>query len=191
MFCATPKGKAERKTSRKNNPGKRPQTVCVCVRCINRKSRDLDALEICTSNFEDHKVLHLPRTLHIEGHSAVPVMKSANEPRVQKSRFTAPVAKSELLDNHHHVQSAAPAKKTAVRSKTAPIPCTCHEKSNLKHQSTRFPLNLPRKMTTICKNAHGTTTRAQSLEAPAADTQIQRAWAVDCTSRISRGMNVL
>ena len=29
------------------------------------------------------------------------------------------------------------------------------------------------------ENAHGTTTRAQSLEAPAADTQIQRACAVE------------
>ena len=31
----------------------------------------------------------------------------------------------------------------------------------------------------MCENAHGTTTRAQSLEAPAADTQIQRACAVE------------
>ena len=30
----------------------------------------------------------------------------------------------------------------------------------------------------MCENAHGATTRAQSLEAPAADTQIQRACAV-------------
>ena len=42
-----------------------------------------------------------------------------------------------------------------------------------------FPLHLPRKVTTMCENAHGTTTRAQSLEAPAADTQIQRACAVE------------
>ena len=31
----------------------------------------------------------------------------------------------------------------------------------------------------MCENAHGTTMRAQSLEAPAADTQIQRACAVE------------
>ena len=31
----------------------------------------------------------------------------------------------------------------------------------------------------MCENAHSTTTRAQSLEAPAADTQIQRACAVE------------
>ena len=78
-------------------------------------------------------------------HSAVPATKSANEPHVQKSRFTAPVTKSELLDDHHHVQSAAPATKTAFRSspaslapvtksrlwstKTRGFPCACHEKS--------------------------------------------------------------
>ena len=31
----------------------------------------------------------------------------------------------------------------------------------------------------MCENARGTTTRAQSLEAPAANTQIQRACAVE------------
>ena len=117
-------------------------------------------------HFEVHKALHLPRNLHIEGQSqsAVPATKSANEPHVQKSRFTAPVTKSELLDDHHHVQSAAPATKTARLSKTPPIPCTCHEKSTLEHQNTRFPLRLPRKVTNMCENVHGTTTRAQSLE---------------------------
>ena len=111
--------------------------------------------------------------------SAVPATKSANEPHVQKSRFTAPVTKSELLDDHHHVQSAAPATKTAFPSETPPTPCTCHEKSTLEHQNTRIPLRLPRKVTTMCENVHGTTMRAQSPEAPAADTQIQRACAVE------------
>ena len=120
------------------------------------------------------------RNLHFEVHKAAPTAtKSANEPHVQKSRFTAPVTKSELLDDHHHVQSAAPATKTALRSKTAPIPCTCHEKSTLKHQNTRFPLRLPRKVTTMYENAHGTTTRAQSREALAPATQISRACAVE------------
>ena len=119
------------------------------------------------------------KSAHRGTQSAVPATTSANEPHVQKSRFTAPVTKSEPLDDHHHVESAAPATKTAVRIKIAPIPCTCHEKSTLRRQNTRFPLRLPRKVTTMCENAHGTTTRAQSLEAPAADTQIQRACAVE------------
>ena len=54
-----------------------------------------------------------------------------------------------LLDDHHHVQSAALATKTASRSKTAPTLCTCHEKSTLEHQNTRFPLRQPRKVTTM------------------------------------------
>ena len=142
---------------------------------------------------EGHRVLCLPRNLRIEGHivlrlpgnphrgsqSAAPATKSANEPHVQKSQFTAPVTKSELLDDHRHVQSAAPATKSAFRSQTPPIPCTCHEKSTLEHQNTRFPLRLPRKVITMCENADGTTTRAQLLEAPAADTQILRACAVE------------
>ena len=116
---------------------------------------------------------------HRGSQSAVPATKSGNEPHVEKQRFTAPVTKSGLVEDHHHVQSAAPATKTAVRSKEAPIPCTCHEKSAFNHENTRFLLRLPRKVTTMCENAHGTTTRAQSLEAPAADTQIQRACAVE------------
>ena len=115
-----------------------------------------------------------------EAQSAAPAQRSAlRGPHVQKSRFTAPVTKSELLNDHHHVQSAAPATKTAFRSKAAPIPCTCHERSTLEHQNTRFPLRLPRKVTTMCENGHGTTTRAQSLEAPAAATQTLRACAVE------------
>ena len=104
---------------------------------------------------------------------AAPATKSANEPHVQQSRFTAPLTKSELLDDHHHVQSAAPAMKTAFRSKTAPIPSTCHE-NRLASTKTRgkVPLRLPRKVITTCENAHGATTRAQSLEAPARGTHI-------------------
>ena len=85
--------------------------------------------------------------------SAVPATKSANEPQVA---ITAPVTKSELVDDHHHVHSAAPATKTAFRSNTAPIPFTCHEKSTLKHENTRFPSHLSRKVTTMCENARGT-----------------------------------
>ena len=115
------------------------------------------------------------KSAHRGSQSAAPATKSANEQHVQKSRFTAPVTKSELPDDHQHAQSAAPAKKTALRSETAPIPGTCHEKSTLKHQNTRFPLRLPcAKMRT----AHGTTTRAQSLEAPAVGPKTLRACAV-------------
>ena len=143
-------------------------------------------------HFEVHQVLYLPRTLHVEVLQALCLPRSLhfevqvlhlprnlhrvteccachkickNEPHVQKSQFTAPVTKSELLDDHHHVQSAARATNIAFRSQTPPIPCTCHEKSTLEHQNTRFPLRLPRKVVTICENAHGSTTRAQSLEA--------------------------
>ena len=73
--------------------------------------------------------------------------------------------------------------------------CTCHEKciSKLKIRSLApattsrlwstkargFPCACHEMYVTMCENAHGTTTRAQSLEAPAADTQILRACAVE------------
>ena len=76
---------------------------------------------------------------------------SENDPHVQKSRFTAPVTKLERVEDHHEVQSAAPATRSAYRSNTAPIRCTCHEKSTLDHQNTRLPLPLPRKVTSFSK----------------------------------------
>ena len=72
------------------------------------------------------------------------------------SGFVAPAAKLERVEDDHHVQSAAPAAKSALRSKTAAIPCACHE-SRLWTTWTRFPLRLPRKATTMSENAHGTT----------------------------------
>ena len=127
-------------------------------------------------HFEVHKALHLPRNLRVEVHKVLYL-----PPNLQTSHMsiTAPVTKSELVEDHHRVQSTLPATKTAFRSKTAPIPCTCHEKSTLKHENSRFPLHLPRKVTIMCGNAHDTTTRAQSLEAPARGTQTLRACAVE------------
>ena len=57
----------------------------------------------------------------------------------------------------HEIQSAAPATESAFQSNAGPIPCACHEKSALDHQNMRFPLRLPRKVTTMSENAHGTT----------------------------------
>ena len=113
---------------------------------------------------------------------AVPATKSANEPHLQShdSLYTVPVAKSDLVEDHRHVLRAVPAMKFAFRSKAAPIPGTCHEKSALDHENTRLPSRLPRKVTTMSENAHGATTRAQSLEARASPTQqVLRACAVE------------
>ena len=52
-------------------------------------------------------------------------------------------------------------------------------KSRLWTTKTRCPLHLRRKVTTMCENEHGTTTKAQSLGAPAAGPQILRARAVE------------
>ena len=113
--------------------------------CTSRFTKYCACQEICTSrftkcctcsrnlHFEVHKVLRLPRNLHLEVTECCACHEICKR-AVQKSRFTAPVTKSELLDDHHRVQSAAPATKT-----------TCHEKSTLENQKTRFPLCLPQK----------------------------------------------
>ena len=151
------------------------QVLAPATVCTSRFTKCCACHEICSARFTKcctcHKICTSTVTECCACHEIC-----TNEPHVQKSRFTAPVTKSELLKDHHHVQSAVPATKIAFRSKTAPVPCTCHEKSLLEHQNTRFPLRLPRKVITMCENA---TTRAQLLEAPTAATQILRACAVE------------
>ena len=128
---------------------------CVCHQICT--SRFTLPLSLC---FKVHKALRLPRNLHFEVHIAQPCQGvlpqkrcqrqrqdiktkrrpplSENDPHVQKSRFIAPVTvtKLERIEDHHHVQSAAPATESTFRSITAPIPCTCRENSALDHQST-------------------------------------------------------
>ena len=114
-------------------------------------------------HFEVHKVLYLPQNLHFEVHQVL--------------RLPRNLHLLETKSAHRGSQSAAPATKYTFRSKAAPIPCACHEKSTLEHQSTRFPWRLPRKVTTMCENAHGATTRGQSRHTHAPATQTLRACA--------------
>ena len=102
------------------------------------------------------------KSAHRGSQSAAPATKSANEPLVQKSRFTAPVTKSERREDHRHVQSAEPATKSALRSAAAPIPLICHEKSTLDSQSTRFPLHLPQNHVQKCARRHNESAVATS-----------------------------
>ena len=119
-------------------------------------------------HFEVHQVLCLPRNLHFEVHKVLRL------PRLPRNLQTSHMSKSHDSLHHDHVQSAAaaPARKSALRSKTTLIHCTCHEKSRLNHRNTRFPFRLPCKAITMCENARGATTRAQSRQAPAAAAQI-------------------
>ena len=95
-----------------------------------------------------------------------------------------------------HVQTSHVSKVT--------IHCTCHEIRARRrsppcpkcctghHQSTRFPLRLPQKMTIVSEHARDTTTRAQSRQAPTAPAQILRACAVEMHfDDFERHMNVL
>ena len=136
-------------------------------------------------HFEDYKVLRLPRNLHIEVHqvlclprnlhfkasrfttSAAPrSAKSANEPHVQKSRFTAPVTKSELLDDHHHVLKVLRLlRKIAFRSKTPPILSRKVDFGAPKHEPSLAPATKGHHHVRKCarrRNESAVTTSARS-----------------------------
>ena len=133
---------------------------------------------MCGAPATKSALLCLPRTLHIEVHKAL---------RLPRNLQTSHMSKTHDCTCH----------EIRARRRSPPCPkyCTCHENCTSKKNSsdplhlsrkvdfgapnTRFPLCLPRKVTTMYENAHGATTRAQSLEAPAAATQTLRACAVE------------
>ena len=134
-------------------------TKCCATKCALRGPRSAapatkSALRGSPSprnlHFEVHKALHLSRNLHIEGHRVLCLPRNLQTSHMSKSHDSLHLSPP---------RRAAPATKTALRSKTAPIPCTCHEKSTLKHQNTRFPLRLPRKVTTMYQSAPGAALR--------------------------------
>ena len=133
-------------------------------------------------HIEGHRMRCLPRNLHIEGHRVLCLPRNLQTSHISKSHDSLHLSRnlsSSTITTMSKVLRLPRNTKTAFRFKTAPIPGTCHEKSTLEHQNARFPLRLPRKVTTIYQRAHGTTTRAQSLEAPAAGRQILQAGAVE------------
>ena len=114
-------------------------------------------------HFEVHKVPCLPRRLrgnlhiklHCEGVSqqkhfqrqhqdANTPLSLDTSPEVSK-RTPCPnsmihATKSERTEDHHRVQSAAPATKSAHRRKPVPISCACHEKLTLNHKNHKVSL---------------------------------------------------
>ena len=136
--------------------------------------------------FEVHPVLCLPRNLHFEGHQVL---------RLPRSRQTSHMSQSHDSLHLSRNQSASTVTTTSkvlclqrnLHFEVSPLRshCTCHEKPTLDHQNTRFPLRLPRKVTTMCEHAHGATTRA--LQPP----RFRETAQSKCTSTIERGMNVL
>ena len=104
--------------------------------------------------------------------SAVPATKSA----LRASQSAAPATKSALRGS----QGAVPVTKSALQGSPSAAPATKSARRGSPSATlARFPLRLPRKVAAAYENVHGAATRAQSLEAPAADTQIQRACAVE------------
>ena len=113
-------------------------------------------------HFKVHKVLRLPRNLHFKVHEVLDLPRLLKTSHMHKSHDSLHLPRNQSMP------------KTTTMSKVLrlpqilppPISCTCHEKSTLDHRSMRFPLRLPRKVTTKSKNAHGATTRAHLCRAP-------------------------
>ena len=155
--------------------------------CTSRFTKCCACHEICTSRFTKRCACH----------------------EICTSRFTKCCACHELCTSRftkccarHEICKRATCPKVKIhctcheiwaprRSPPCPKCCTCHENCTSK-QNSSDPLHLSRKVdfaapkhevslavTTMCENAHGATTRAQSLEAPTAATQILRACAVE------------
>ena len=132
--------------------------VCFEVHQVLCLPRDL--------RFEVHKVLHLPRNLHFEVDkvlrlprnlalrlTAVPATKSANEPHVQQSRLTAPVTKSELLDQHHIQKGLRLPRKLHFEVKQLRSLALVTKTRLWSTKARGFPTRLPRKVTTMYENA--------------------------------------
>ena len=152
---------------------------CACYEiCISKFTKWCLHFEVCkvlclrrNLHFEVQKVVCLPRNLHFEVHK---VLRLSRNLHVQTSRFTATNLPRKL-----HFEAL-----------TAPISCACHEKSTLDHQSTRFPLRLPRKVATMSENARAQRERSPEKHPPLPPRFREPAQS-KCTKRILRGMNVL
>ena len=122
--------------------------------------------------FEVHQVLPLPRNLHIEGHRVLCLPRNLQTSHMSKSHDSPHLSRnlsSSTITTMSKVLHLPPA-----QSKTAPTPSTCHEKSTKeapKHEVSLAPATN--------SDHHVPKCGAQSLEAPAAATQIQRACAVE------------
>ena len=153
--------------------------------CTSRFTKRCTCHEICASRFTKRCACNeicTPRSTKLKYCACHEVCKRATWPKVT---IHCTCHKSGRLEDHHPVERAAPpATKSPLRSKAAPICCACH-------QNTRFPLRLPRKVTTMSENGRGAATRAQSRQAPAAHARARKPAQSKCASRISRGMNAL
>ena len=82
-------------------------------------------------------------------------------------------------------KSAAHATKSAPRSTTAPISCTCRTKSTSDHQNTRMPWS-PQKVTTKPENVHRPQREHSRGKHPLGTTSAREPAQSECTSKISR-----
>ena len=131
--------------------------------CTPRSTKYNACQEICASRSTQNSAPALQGP-----QSTAPATISENKPHVQKSRFTAPVTTSEHVTDVHQVQSARACHEIYTSKQNRSDPLRVSRKVDFGHQNTRLPLRLPPNVSTVPKNAHGPTTKAQSRQAPAA-----------------------
>ena len=184
--------------------GSQSAVTCHAI-CTSRFTKCCTCHEICTSrftrvlhlprnlHFEVHQVLHLPRNLHFEVHKVLPlprnlhfevhkVLHACHE--ICTSRVTECCACHEICKRitcpkvtiHMHLSRNLSSSTITTMSKVLHLPRKLH--FQVKQLRSLAPVTKSRLW---YQNAHGTTTRAQSPEAPASDsaTQILRACAVE------------
>ena len=136
-------------------------------------------------HFEVYKMLRLPRNLHFEVHKVLRLQQDFGGSQkccaCHEACKQATCPKVTLHCACHEIRARVEDHHRALKCRT------CHEICISKYHRSD-PLRLlrkvdfappTRKVTTISENVRGTTTRAQSRQAPAADTQILRACAVE------------
>ena len=174
--------------------------------CTSRLTKRYASHEMCTSRFTECYACHeLCTSRFAKCYACRKICSSKFTERcacheIYTSRFTRRCACHEIC-----TQSAAPAAISVLvlRGWQSAVPATNLQAGRLSKSydslhlhfevkplrlsrkvefgppKPEAPLRLPRKVTTVCENAHDATTRAQSRQAPAAATQISRACAVE------------
>ena len=137
-------------SARESERSSESESECECCACheTSRFAKSCACHEICTSRFtkccachdEVDKVLCLPRNLQR-------LPRNLQTSHMPKSHGSLQISQNQgmpKITTTSHVQSAAPATKSALRSKTAPIPCTCHEKSTSRLPSRKVTIPCPK-----------------------------------------------
>ena len=104
---------------------------CACHESALRGSPS--AVPATNLHFEVHQVLCLPRNLYFEVHQVLCLPRNLQTSHISKSHDSLRLSRN--LSSSTITAMSKVLHENCIRSKTAPTPCTCHEKSTLEHQN--------------------------------------------------------